>query len=228
MLHYSLMNRSLHRFNLLDGEWEGEFGEAPSQILEHWATDPTVLARFARHYRRGDPLPAARLARLGAGQEFGAISAALRQVYLAKLDLDLHGPVVPRNRADLEAIDRTAHAVGRLPYHEGTCRPTSFGHIFGGYDCGYYNYYWSKADGDDLYSRFSAPGITDRQVGAAYRTEILEPGWSRSVLVGMRAFLGRETNDTAFLAGLGLAEDRVSGPDTGQAGEAVQPESTGL
>jgi Zn-dependent oligopeptidase len=202
-LHLCLMNRELARFNVFDGEWEGEFVEAPSQILEHWASEPAVLARFAVHYRSGAALAPTRLAGLAASRSYGAAINTLRQIYLARLDLELHGPTESR---DLEALDRAACAVGLLPYHEGTCRPTSFGHLFGGYDAGYYGYLWSKVYGDDMYSRFAAAGITDPVVGAAYRREILEPGWSRPVSHGLRAFLGRQAKDDAFLAGLGLTE----------------------
>lgn len=42
--------------------------EVPSHTLELFATDPRVLALFARHRASGDPLPSAALAQLGASR----------------------------------------------------------------------------------------------------------------------------------------------------------------
>ena len=36
---------------------ESDFVEAPSQMLEEWLRSPQVLAKFARHYKTGEPMP---------------------------------------------------------------------------------------------------------------------------------------------------------------------------
>ncbi|MDX1745516.1 MAG: M3 family metallopeptidase, partial [Halobacteriales archaeon] len=76
-----------------------------------------------------------------------------------------------------------------------------------GYDAGYYGYLWSEVYGDDMFSRFEEEGYTSPEVGRDYRREILEPGGSRDGIEHLRAFLGREPDDRAFLANIGITDD---------------------
>lgn len=36
-----------------------DFVEFPSQIFEHWASQPQVFAHYAKHYQSGEPMPQA-------------------------------------------------------------------------------------------------------------------------------------------------------------------------
>jgi thimet oligopeptidase len=77
--------------------------------------------------------------------------------------------------------------------------------MLSGYDAGYYGYLWSEVYGDDMFSRFDEEGVTDPKVGAEYRRAILEAGGTRDGLDLLRAFLGREPSNAAFLRKLGIA-----------------------
>ena len=199
ILHQTLTRTELATFS--GTNTERDFVEAPSQIMEHWTWKPEVLARFARHHRTGEPIPIGLVERLTAARRLNVALSTLRQVQFGLLDLALHG----RNATvDLDAAAREAAAVALLPYHEGTFFPASFGHLLGGYDAGYYGYLWSEVYGDDMFSRFEQEGITNPEVGAAYRREILESGGARDGIDHLRAFLGREPNNRAFLRNLGI------------------------
>jgi thimet oligopeptidase len=50
---------------------ESDFVEAPSQMLEEWIRSPQVLAKFARHYKTGEPIPAELVARMNRASAFG-------------------------------------------------------------------------------------------------------------------------------------------------------------
>lgn len=41
-----------------------DFVETPSTLMEYFAYSPAVLAKFARHWRTGEPIPGAELAAL--------------------------------------------------------------------------------------------------------------------------------------------------------------------
>ena len=200
ILHQTLTKAELVRFS--GTSVERDFVEAPSQIMEHWTWKPDVLQRFARHHETGEPIPEDLVDRLVAAKNLNIALMKLRQVTYGTLDMNLHGPNSDR---DLDRALRDANAISLLPTHEGTFFPSSFGHLFG-YDAGYYGYLWSEVYGDDMWSRFEKEGYTSPEVGADYRREILEAGGARDGMDHLRAFLGREPDNTAFLVNIGIAE----------------------
>ena len=74
----------------------------------------------------------------------------------------------------------------------------------GGYDAGYYGYLWAEVIGDDMFGRFLKEGLLSTDVGRDYRREILEPNGTRPADAMVRAFLGREPSNRAFLAMRGM------------------------
>ena len=216
VFHQSLGRTEFVRFS--GGETEPDFAEAPSQIMEHWAWDPTVLRGFARHYRTDEPIPEDLVSQLVRSRDLNVGVRMLRQVSLGLLDMGLHDTSEDR---DLDAINRRSWEVTGLPFHEGTFYPGGFNHLFGGYDAGYYGYLWSKVYGDDMFGRFRAAGVTNADVGAAYRREILEAGGSRDAAEMLRAFLGREPSNETFLELLGIGEKLGTRPATPAGSAAV-------
>ncbi len=199
ILHECLSTAAYARQGIFDVE--GDFIEAPSQIMEHWAWSAPVLTRFARHYATGEPMPDDLAGRISASETANLGGEFLRSFCsLAVFDLLIHG----REIVPLDDAARRADAVRLLPTVEGTFWPASFGHMAGGYDAGYYGYLWSRVHGDDLWSRFETEGMFDRGVGASYRREILEPSASRRADEMLQSFLHREPSSDAFLRLTGL------------------------
>ena len=199
ILHFCLTTVDLLRFSGYDTE--GDFVEAPSQIMEHWMWQPDVLRRFARHHETGETIPVDLVNRLVEARDLHIGLQMMRQVSFGKADMMLHGSATS---GDLETISRAANEFTQLPFHEGTDFLASFGHLMGGYDAGYYGYLWSKVYGDDMFSEFQRVGVTSPEVGQRYRDEILAVGGSRDAIDHLRAFLGREPSSNAFLRNLGL------------------------
>ena len=198
ILHQTLTQTELVRFS--GTSVERDFVEAPSQIMEHWTWKPDVLSRFARHHETGEPIPTELVDKLAAAKNLNVALSKLRQMTYGTFDMNLHGP---GDKRDIDEALLDATAISLLPLHEGTYFPSSFGHMFG-YDAGYYGYLWSEVYGDDMFSRFEAEGYTNPAVGRDYRLEILESGGTRDGMEHLRAFLGREPNNAAFLSNLGI------------------------
>lgn len=199
ILHQTLTTADLVRFS--GTSTETDFVEAPSQIMEHWVWKPDVLRRFARHHETGEPIPDDLVERLTDAKRLNIALSTLRQMTFGSFDLELHGP---GDGKQLDQILRRATEVSLFPFHEGTFFPASFGHLMAGYDAGYYGYLWSEVFGDDMFSRFETEGYTSPEVGRSYRREILETGGTRDGMDSLRAFLGREPDNRAFLANLGI------------------------
>ena len=194
ILHESLTRAEFTRFS--GAEVERDFVEAPSQIMEHWVWEPTILNRFARHYVTGEPLPEDLAAKIAGSRYINVGLRAAWQVSFGTEDMTLHASP---ERVDIDTAMREAFAVTSLPYPEGTCSVASFGHLMGGYDSGYYGYLWAEVIGDDLWGRFASEGITSPVVGAAYRQDILERGGTLSGDELVEGFLGRPASVQNYL-----------------------------
>lgn len=179
-------------------EWD--FVEAPSQLLEEWARDATVLARFAKHVESKEPIPAALVQKLRESAEFGKGTAVMRQVFYASLSFQLHN-----QKPEGLDLDRVTEALEKqyspYPHVAGTRMYASFGHLQS-YSSMYYTYQWSLSLAKDIYTRFQKAGLLDPATAAAYRTEILSPGGSRDASDLVGSFLGRATNLDAYRAWL--------------------------
>ena len=194
ILHMSLTRAEFTRFSGAETEWD--FVEAPSQIMEHWAWQPEVLARFARHYQTGEPIPRQLAKLMGASRFLNVGLRATRQVFFGTMDLALHAT---QAEPDMDAAIRDSWNVTQLPYPDGTFMLAGFGHVMGGYDAGYYGYLWAEVIGDDFWGRFVDEGITSPEVGMAYRRAILEPNGAKSGDELVADFLGRPASADSFL-----------------------------
>ncbi|KAJ2159800.1 metalloendopeptidase [Coemansia sp. RSA 552] len=187
---------------------EGDFVEAPSQMLENWGWEPAVLQRFAVHYQTGEPIPKDLVKRLVAAKNEGAGLTNLRQVFFGLYDMAIH------NTADGEVDVKQTYLdlrtkIGRFQNDSAeTWGVATFGHMAGGYDAQYYGYMWSEVFSADMYeSRFKKDGVDNAKTGMDYRRQILQPGGSRDSMDGLVAFLGRKPTNAAFLRSIGLAAD---------------------
>jgi thimet oligopeptidase len=198
VLHQNLGRTELARFS--GTNVERDFVEAPSQIMQHWIWRADILGRFARHYETGEPIPEELVNQLVAARNLNKALFQLRQMQYGWWDQEIHRG---RDR-DLEAIYIEGSKISLLPHHEGTFSLANFGHLFG-YDAGYYGYMWSEVYGDDMFSRFEEDGVTNPEVGMAYRRTVLERGGTVDPDQMLVEFLGREPNNQAFLSKLGIS-----------------------
>jgi oligopeptidase A len=185
----------------------GDFVEAPSQMLEYFAWDKKVLDSFAGDYR--DPskkIPAEILAKLKEADLATKACAYRRQLSFGLLDLLVHEPLTAAQKADLNGYANSILNDVFFPSDPSTAMLASFGHLFSGYDAGYYGYAWADAIAADMASVFqsSPDGFLDVGVGRRLRDEIYAVGDSRDITISVEKFLGRKQSMTPFLRKLGL------------------------
>ncbi|MBA3671806.1 MAG: M3 family metallopeptidase [Gemmatimonadaceae bacterium] len=157
-----------------------DFVEMPSQFNEHWALEPTVFANYAKHYRTGEPMPAALVERLKRVDKFNQGFATTEYLAAALLDLAWHTraagspPVADVDAFEREALSRFGVSVAEVPPRY---RTTYFSHIWsGGYSAAYYAYMWSELIDHDAYYWFVENGGMTRANGQRFRDVVLSRG----------------------------------------------------
>ncbi len=175
-------------------EWD--FVEAPSQLLEEWTWDPTILRRFGKHYETNQPIPADLVQRMRKADELGKGVHVMRQMFYAALSYYLHSRD-PKGLDLVAALKDIQAKYNPYPYQEGTYVFANFGHLEG-YSSMYYTYMWSLVLAKDLFTKFQANGLLDHDTAMAYRKAVLEPGGSKDAADMVEDFLGRPYSFDAF------------------------------
>ncbi|MGH8495988.1 MAG: M3 family metallopeptidase [Gammaproteobacteria bacterium] len=183
----------------------GDFVETPSQMLENWAWQPSVLKRLSSHVDTGKPMPDELIDDLLRSRNSDAGVFWTRQAFLGIYDMTLHtsGPEVDPDALWFELMPQSTP----LPPVPGTMPSASFLPVMGGYDAGYYGYVWSRVFAQDLFSVFEREGLDDSEVGMRFRREILEPGGTIEPDRLLRNFLDRPPSYDAFYTELGIDVD---------------------
>jgi thimet oligopeptidase len=179
------------RFSGVATEWD--FVEAPSQMLEEWAWDHSVLSTFARD-EAGQGIPAELVARMRVAEDFGKGFDARTQMFYAAVSYQLHEHEVPDLTAEVVRL-QAEYSV--FPYLPDTHFQCSFGHL-DGYGSGYYTYMWSLVIAKDLFSAFDPDDLFAPEVATAYRDKVLAPGGSRDAADLVADFLGRPSTCDAY------------------------------
>jgi oligopeptidase A len=188
-------------------EWDAV--ELPSQFMENFCWEWTVLQHMTAHVDTGEPLPRALFDKMLAAKNFQTGLQTVRQIEFSLFDMLLHTehdpaldfmPLLNRVRSEVAVLhppawSRTAH---------------TFSHIFaGGYAAGYYSYKWAEVLSADAYAAFEETALPQGQpnveTGRRYRQAILEAGGSRPAMESFKAFRGREPSLDALLRHQGMA-----------------------
>jgi thimet oligopeptidase len=196
LMHYVLAGRhEWVRFSGVATEWD--FVETPSQMLEEWAWDASVLQSFALD-TDGIPIPTELVERMRAAAEFGKGFLARTQMFYAALSYKLHLEVPEDITTRLFEIYSEYSLVAPI---EGTHFHAGFGHLEG-YSSAYYTYMWSLVIAKDLFSAFDPDDLFAPDVAQRYRDTVLAPGGSQDAADLVANFLGRPYNTEAFSAWL--------------------------
>jgi len=175
-------------------EWD--FVEAPSQMLEEFFTDKTIVDGFAKNYKTGEVLPDDLFRKMLKADAFGRGIGYERQISLANYSLELHDRAP--EKVDVEAMWKAATIQGGpWQWVEGNHGFATFTHLMG-YSSNYYTYSLSKVIALDFFNQFDKKNLLDGPAAMRYRRTVLEPGGSVSANDLVKNFLGRPQSYEAF------------------------------
>lgn len=196
------------RYPLLSGtNVPRDYVEFPSQFHEHFATEPRVLANYAKHWQTGAPMPAETVAKIRKSKTFNQGYATTEYLAAALLDLAWHSVTAAEAPVDVGAFEAAklqafGVAMAEVPPRY---RTTYFAHIWGGgYAAGYYAYLWAEVLDHDCWDWFVEHGGMTRENGKRLRDMVLSRGGTVECGAMYRAFRGRDPSVEPLLRERGL------------------------
>ncbi len=182
-----------------------DFVELPSQVMEHWFSQPEVMRVFAKHYETGEVIPDEILEKLEASDKFNQGFATAEFLASALLDMHYytHEDFANIDAASFEqSVTEKIGLMRQIPYRH---RSTYFAHIFsGGYSAGYYSYIWSGVLDADAFEAFVETSLFDKNTATSFRKNILERGNTDDPMNLYKKFRGREPSIEPLLRKRGL------------------------
>lgn len=207
-------------------EWDAI--ELPSQFMENFCWEWSVLQQLTAHIDTDEPLPRDLYDRMTAARNFQSGMQTVRQIEFSLFDILLHSRDKGLSIAEvLTQLDQVRDEVAVMRPPSWHRFPHSFSHLFaGGYGAGYYSYKWAEVLSADAFEAFEeaaersaksaheaaenlslqSMGALDRETGLRFKKEILAVGGSRPAAESFEAFRGRAPRMDALLRHSGMSE----------------------
>ena len=172
-----------------------DFIELPSQLLEHWVSEPEVLKSFATHFETGESMPDELIEKLLKAGKFN--QGFINTEYLAAslLDMDWHTmSVLDAQNISNNFEKNSMNKIGLIDQIAPRYRSSYFAHIFsGGYSSGYYSYVHAAVLDSDAFEAFKEVGnVFDPELSSKLRKEIYEKGSTEEAMDLFVNFRGRK------------------------------------
>lgn len=198
---HSIFSRT--RFQHLSGTRVAmDFVEVPSHLFEHFAWDPRILSRFARHHRTGDPIPT-RLVRSLCASRNGFIATGIQtQLLYSALDLRFHS-ADPLTGDLIQTFEHLQRSLTSFQPDEGVPVPATF-HHFVGYGGGYYSYIFARVISAHLWSSLFDNNPLSRESGSNLRFNILARGGAHNPVSLLQKALRSDVSCDPFLRSTGI------------------------
>ena len=175
---------------------EGDFVEAPSQMLEEMFHDPAILQGFAKDYKTGEVMPLDLISRMNRASYFGRASWVHQQLLYSTYALQVHDR--SPDKVDFDALLKQDYArFNPYQFVDGDHFFAAFTHLTG-YSSNYYTYVLDKVIAVDFFAAFDPKNILDGPTALRYRRTVLEPGSSKPAEQLVEDFLGRPASVDAL------------------------------
>ena len=205
-------------------EWDAI--ELPSQFMENFCWEWSVLQRLTAHVDTQEPLPRDLYERMTAARNFQSGMQTVRQVEFSLFDILIHNHRQGLSIAEvLTQLDQVRDEVAVMRPPSWHRFPHSFSHLFaGGYGAGYYSYKWAEVLSADAFEAFEeaatraaktahaagqmleTAGALDASTGERFKQEVLAVGGVRPAAESFKAFRGRAPRMDALLRHSGMSD----------------------
>ena len=205
-------------------EWDAI--ELPSQFMDNFCWEWSVLERLTSHVDTQEPLPRELYDRMTAARNFQSGMQTVRQVEFSLFDMLVHNRDQGLSIAEvLTQLDQVRDEVAVIRPPSWHRFPHSFSHLFaGGYGAGYYSYKWAEVLSADAFAAFEeaaeraandahvagqtleGTGALDAKTGERFKREVLAVGGVRPAAESFQAFRGRAPQIDALLRHSGMSD----------------------
>jgi peptidyl-dipeptidase Dcp len=205
--HHGMLSNATYEY-LASTSVLKDFVELPSQLMEHWLSEPAVLKEHAKHYQTGEVLPEDLIKRFKAAELFNEGFNTIEYTSCAMYDIALHslseyGDDFDLAKFEQEYLKEQGMPQGIIMRH----RPPHFLHLFASssYASGYYVYMWAQVLDNDVFAAFEETGdVFDRATADRCRECIYSTGNTVAPQELFRKFRGRDPDATFMLKNRGL------------------------
>ncbi len=183
-----------------------DFVELPSQIMENWAMEPSVLKEYARHYETGEPIPDDLIDKMTKSKHFNQGFATTEYLAASYLDMDWHQLAEPKGVDPIQFENDAMKRIGMIPEIVVRYRSPYFRHVFsGGYAAGYYSYVWAEVLDADAFQAFKETGdLFHAATAKSFRENILAAGGTEDPMTLYVRFRGKKPDIEPLLERRGL------------------------
>ena len=134
---HSILSRCHYR-SLSGTNVPRDYVEMPSQFMEHFSTEPEVLKMYAHHYKTGETIPDALIAKMEAAATYGQGFINTELLAASLLDMDYHTITSKKTFKQPDYEKQQLEKIGLIPSIISRYKSPYFQHIFsGGYGAGY-------------------------------------------------------------------------------------------
>ncbi|MFD1216467.1 M3 family metallopeptidase [Microbulbifer celer] len=196
-----------------------DYTEFQSQLLERWLSTDPIIDNYLVHYKTGEPIPAALVAKIKKAANFNQGFATTEYLASALVDMKLH-------TSDPEGIDpdkferETLESLGMPSELVMRHRTPHFGHIFSGegYSAGYYGYMWADVLTSDASEAFAEAegGFYDKEVAGKLVKYLFAPRNAMDPAEAYRKFRGRDAGIEPLMRDRGFP---LPGEESGEKAE---------